>query len=302
MTVLHVGCAVEGAYVPHSAAMLHSVLAQSEGHEVRVHYLHGSELPDRGRERLAGMVAGQGGEISFRTVPGDLCAGLPTRGFTLEATWYRIFLPDLLPEVDRILFLDADLIALAPLGSLWDTDVSEHYLAAVTNVFQADHFNRPAELGFDRPETYFNAGVMLMNLDLMRRDGCAAEMRRYGIEHASELTFRDQDVLNAVLAGRRLPLHPRWNSMNSFSAFPWAAYVFGAAALEEARKVPAIRHFEGPGANKPWHRACAAAQGELYFEERRATPWPAVEMEGEAAAVPRLGRRLARRARRRFSA
>jgi lipopolysaccharide biosynthesis glycosyltransferase len=282
--------------------MLHSVLAHSGDYDVRVHYLHGPGLPDGDRGKLARMIADQGGEVSFQAVPGDLCEGLPTHGFTLEATWYRIFVPDLLPEVDRILFLDADLLALRPLAELWETDVSEHYLAAVTNVFQADHLFRAAQLGFDQPETYFNAGVMLLNLDLMRRDGCAAAMRDYGLAHGRELMFRDQDVLNAVLAGRRLALHPRWNCMNSFEAFPWAAYVFGASALAQATGEPAVRHFEGPDANKPWHRACSASQRELYFEERRATPWPAVDMEGEGEAAAPLGRRLARRVRRRLRA
>jgi len=288
--------------VPHSAAMLHSVLARSAGRDVRVHYLHGPDLPEDDREQLARMVARQGGEVSFRVVPDELLEGLPTQGFTLEATWYRIFLPELLPEVDRILFLDADLLALRPLAALWETDVSEHYLAAVTNVFQADHLFRAEQLGFDRPDTYFNAGVMLFNLDLMRRDGCAAAMRQYGIEHAEKLMFRDQDVLNAVLAGRRLALHPRWNCMNSFRAFPWAAYVFGSAALGEAMDAPAIRHFEGPGPNKPWHQQCSADQRELYFEERRQTPWPAVQMEGGEAGPSSIPRRMARRVRRRLSA
>jgi lipopolysaccharide biosynthesis glycosyltransferase len=302
MSILDVGCAVEGEYVAHSAAMLRSVLQQSEDYRVRVHYIHGPELPGESKRPLAEMIEREGGEVVFVEVPDYLCAGLPTEGFTRKATWYRIFVPDLLPELDRILLLDADLLAVDSLGPLWETEVSEHYLAAVTNVFQADHLFRPAELGFDRPETYFNAGVMLMNLQLIRRDGRTAVLRDYGAEHAAELMFRDQDALNVVLAGRRRPLHPRWNSMNSLAAFPWSAYVFGARAVEEATRNPGIRHFEGPGPNKPWHRGCEAALRELYFEHRRHTPWPEVRMEGEPPPSPGVARRLARRVGRRLKA
>jgi lipopolysaccharide biosynthesis glycosyltransferase len=300
VSVLHIGCAVEGSYVPHSAAMIDSVLEHAGGHDVRVHYLHGGDLPAGSEEGLSQLVEGRG-EVSFVAVPGELCAGLPTEGFTGRATWYRVLAPDVLPDVERILFLDADLLALDSLGPLWDTDVSGHYLAAVTNVFQDDHLFRAGQLGLE-PQDYFNAGVMLMNLDLIRRDGRTAAMVEYGREHAGELMFRDQDALNVVLARRRLPLHPRWNTMNSFEVFPWSAYVFGAGELEEALRNPGIRHFEGPGVNKPWDRGCRASQRELYFEQRRRTPWPDVEMVGSAPRAPSLARRLAGRVRRRLSA
>ena len=288
--------------MPHSAAMLHSVLAHAADRDVRVHYLHGPSLPAGDRERLAQMTARQGGEVSFREVPEGLVRGLPTEGFTLEATWYRIFLPDLLPDVDRILFLDADLLALQPLTPLWETDISEHYLAAVTNVFQADHLFRAEQLGFDRPDTYFNAGVMLLNLDLMRRDGCAAAMRDYGVAHSGELMFRDQDVLNAVLAGRRLSLHPRWNCMNSFREFPVGRVRVrqrGAAGSQERPRDQALR---GPRAQQ------ALAQGVLGRPAGavlRGAPPDAVAGGGDGGgggAPAPLPRRIARRVRRRLRA
>jgi lipopolysaccharide biosynthesis glycosyltransferase len=286
VSVLHVGCAIEGDYVPHSAAMLHSVLAHSGELGVHVHYLHGPDFPAESKPPLTEMVEGAGGSISFVEVPDETCAGLPVEGFTKRATWYRVFAPDLLPQLDRILFLDGDLVAMDSLEPLWETDVSEHCLAAVTNVFQADHLGRAAQIGLDPPQLYFNAGVMLMNLDLLRREGCVGEMRQYGLGHARDLAFRDQDALNVVLARRRLPLEPRWNVMNSFFAFSWSAYVFGSTAVEEATRRPAIRHYEGPDLNKPWHRDYRFPHGEPYFEHRRRTPWPEVELVGRRRLWP----------------
>jgi lipopolysaccharide biosynthesis glycosyltransferase len=295
VSVLHLGCAVEGDYVPHSAAMLHSLIGQSGSLEVRVHYLHGPELPEDAR-RLGEMVEAMGAQISFVAVPDELVAGVPTEGFTRKATWYRTLVPELLPDVERILFLDADLLALQPLAPLWETDISDHYVAAVTNVFQADWLFRPAELGID-PRAYFNAGVLLMNLDLMRRDGCSVAMREYALTQSGNVMLRDQDVLNVVLGGRRLPLHPRWNCMNAMLFFPWSVYVFGAEAVEEAREHPAIRHFEGPSINKPWIWGSWAPQREAYFEHRRHTPWPEVQIEEVPSLPRRLGKLLRRRLR-----
>ena len=112
---------------------------------------------------------------------------------------------------------------------------------------------------------------------------------RYARSHP-EVEWPDQDTLNVVLGGRRRALHPRWNCMNSVLTFSSAAKVHGRSRIRQARRRPAIRHFEGPDTNKPWHRDCDAASRELYARHRRGTPWPDFELEGGEAA--RSGERL----------
>jgi lipopolysaccharide biosynthesis glycosyltransferase len=280
VSTLHVSCAAEGdAYIAHSAAMLHSVLAHSAGHDVAVHYAHGPRFPARAAEQLSAMVERAGGSIQFLAIADETVADLPSTPQFTQAMWYRIFLPELLPDVDRILYLDADTIAVDSLAPLWAADLSGYWLAAVTNVFQQNHMHRPAELGLAGPQSYFNSGVLLMNLAAMRRDGCTRALVDFATSHPG-IEWPDQDTLNVVLGERRLMLHPRWNYMNSMAMFPWSADAFESGALEEARRRPAIRHFEGPAINKPWHYLCERDLRDVYFEHRRATPWPNCEIEG----------------------
>jgi lipopolysaccharide biosynthesis glycosyltransferase len=272
---LDVACAAEGTpYVAHSAAMLHSLLARHREHDVHVHYMHGPDIDERQERQLAGMVESGGAAISFLRIADSQIEGLPTKGFTRKATWYRIFLPELLPEVDRILYLDSDLIVVDSLAPLWEIGLAGYWVGAVTNVFQDNHLERPAELGLAGPHAYFNAGVLLMNLDEMRRDSRTQALLDYAIENATKLEWRDQDALNVVLGQRRLALHPRWNCMNSFYLFRRNAKGVGRRALKQAFRNPAIRHFEGPDALKPWHPECEQKLRELYMEHRRGTPWP----------------------------
>jgi lipopolysaccharide biosynthesis glycosyltransferase len=297
--MIDVCCAAEGDYVVHSAAMLHSVVAESGPDKVRITYLHPPEFPFSARDPLREMVERGGGSISFVEVPDERCEGLPITGFTGKATWYRALAPELLPDKGRVLFLDCDLLALDSVDSVWETDVSDHFVAAVTNVFQLDHLHRPAELGLDMPQCYFNAGVLLMNLDLMRQERCTQALLEYGRANRRDLMFRDQDALNVVLAKRRLALHPRWNCMNSVMCFPWAVYVFGRKATEEACRNPGIRHFEGPGVNKPWHVLCEQPLRETYFQHRSQTPWPRVRLDGEPRPLAsRMAKQMKRRLRR----
>lgn len=298
MSTVHLACASGIDYMPHCAAMLHSALTHLEGRDVHVHYLHGPDIPDRSIRSLTEMIERKNGSASFLSIPDERIEGLPITQHFNRAMWYRVHLPELIPDVDRVLYLDADLIVLDSLGPLWDTDLADNYLAAVTNVFGPWDMHYPATLGVSA-SSYFNTGVLLMNLEAMRRDDCTTALRDYALEHGETLWFCDQDAMNVLLGGRRLPLHPRWNCMNSLYIFPASTDVFGGDRVEEARRSPAVRHFEGGGANKPWHYLCDHPMREAYFEHRRQTPWPNVKLEGFTAR--NVITHVAGRARRRFT-
>jgi lipopolysaccharide biosynthesis glycosyltransferase len=277
--MIHICCAAERNYIAHSAAMLVSAARNRGENALHIHYLHGPRFPRRAQSRLDRCLHSLGATISFSEILDEAVAGLATRGFTRKATWYRIRLPELLPDVERTLYLDVDTIVLSDLTPLWETDLGDNYLAAVTNIFQPNDVSRAAKLGI-KPSSYFNAGVLLMNLELMRREGASQAVYRFATQNPVQVSWRDQDALNLVLGARRLPLHPRWNCMHAVLAFPAAVKVFGPEAVAEARRDPAIRHFEGPGWNKPWHVDYEGRDRDLYLRYRRQTPWPRVRLEG----------------------
>lgn len=267
--MLDVACAVQGAYVPHSAALLHSVSAEG----VRVHYLHAPGLRSLTRRRLERVARARGGEIVFWEIADERVAGLRVHGYFTSAMWYRIVLPELLPDVERVLYLDVDTLALGPIAPLWEVDLDGALVGAVTNVFEPWRGTEHTDaLGLAR-EGYFNSGVLLLHLAEMRRSGTVEEIRRVASERSEQLLWPDQDVLNLVLGPRRVALHPRWNAMNSVFLFDEAAEVFGPGQVAEARAAPVIRHFEGPGANKPWEGGCTVPHRDDYRSHLRATPW-----------------------------
>jgi lipopolysaccharide biosynthesis glycosyltransferase len=277
-TVLHVACSADARYLPHAATMLRSVLAHADGLQVHAHLLHGPGLPDEDVRRVGAMAEREGAWFHAHSVGDERIDGLPgiTQAGIPSTIWYRIYLPELLPGVDRILYLDGDLLAVDSLAPLAAVDIGGHYVGAVTNVFEPWNEGYPAALGLDLtgPRSYFNSGVLLMNLALMRDDDCTAALREWALANRDRLPWGDQDALNAVLAERRVELHPRWNCMNSVMRFASAAEVFGTEAIDEARRRPGIRHFEGPGQNKPWHVLAEPAARAEYLRHRRGTPWP----------------------------
>jgi lipopolysaccharide biosynthesis glycosyltransferase len=283
---LHISCSADEAYVAHSATMIHSVLASNPGDRVHVHFLHGPALSGAGLDGVEQLVRRSGGRLHRHEIADERVRGLPLPDRWTAAIWYRIFLPDLLPEVDRVLYLDSDVLAADKLRELFELDLAGAYLGAVTNVLERHWAHHPGTLGL-RADAYFNSGVLLLNLDRMRADDASGRVADLARRRAKELMWPDQDALNIVLGEHRLPLHPRWNRMHSLD-FPWSAEAYGAAAVEEAKRRPALLHFEGPAANKPWHLLSGPEPRRRYAAHRAQTPWPRYRPDGLTAA--NLGR------------
>lgn len=294
---LHVALAADAAYLPHCAAVLSSLRAHDHGRPVHAHVLHPRELTGDAFKRLASMADGQVLTITAHPIDSERVAGLPSWDRIPVTMWYRILLPELLPDIDRVLYLDADVLVVDSLASLWDTDLSASWVAAVTNVPERHMLDHAAQLGLHGPAAYFNSGVLLFNLAAMRRDARTEALLACALERADRLLWPDQDALNLVLGPRRHALHPRWNVMNSIRRFPWAGELLGESVTQEAIRRPGIVHFEGPRENKPWHVLCEHPYRHRYAEHRRNTPWPQVRREGlTPAAGVRLLRRHVRRA------
>jgi lipopolysaccharide biosynthesis glycosyltransferase len=297
MAVLRVASGSSHEYLPHVATMLHSLLEHRGSLELEAHYLHGSEVPESDRRALVEMVERGGGRAVLHEVSPERISGLPRMERIPQQMWYRTFLPELLPGVDKILYLDADVLAVDSVQPLWETELADRYVAAVTNVWEPWNLGYVESLNLARP--YFNSGVLLMNLELLRHEGKTAEVVAYALAQG-HLPWGDQDALNVVLGARRLDLHPRWNCMNSMVVFEWAPDVLGEQALREALEHPALRHFEGPDANKPWHVLCAHPDDQReYLRHRRATPWADFRLEGTSprTLATRWRRAAARRLR-----
>ena len=116
---------------------------------------------------------------------------------------------------------------------------------------------------------------MVVPLETLRRlcaalDGARANEPRMRAAGFSTFGYK----LTAVVATGAPAGYEALSRFGERTGAPRAAdEVFGAAETEEARTNPGIRHFEGPGANKPWDRRPMTPNAEAYWEHRRATPW-----------------------------
>ena len=151
---------------------------------------------------------------------GKECPNLRTR-FTY-ITLARATLCNLLPgSVDKVLSMDCDTVVKMPLDELWEKDLGDYYISAT---------REPMNCRWNR--LYFNTGVCLMNLKLMRKDGIGDELIKWLNTNRSSLP--EQDALNNVCAGRILDMP---------SCFNYNNYVAKPQNNEDVR----VRHFAGSG-------------------------------------------------------
>jgi len=132
------------------------------------------------------------------------------------ATYIRLFITQYLPDnVDKIIYLDSDLIIRTSLHVLWEKDLKDNYLAAVSQgrknpeQFYRHYYNFK---GFTRDKfIIFNAGVLVINLKLWRKDKLLDKFIPFIKDNHKHLRFHDQDVLNCLCMDKWLKLNWKWN-------------------------------------------------------------------------------------------
>ena len=116
---------------------------------------------------------------------------LYTRNYFSNTTYYRLFIPELYPEYDKVVYIDSDTICLSDIANLYNIDMGDNLIAAVPDgaVQAIDVFKDYVErvVGVADYNKYFNAGVIVMNLK---------ELREYKFEEKGDTTKLDVDVSN----------------------------------------------------------------------------------------------------------
>jgi UDP-glucose/galactose:(glucosyl)LPS alpha-1,2-glucosyl/galactosyltransferase len=171
--------------------------------------------------------------------------------------YHRMLVPDLLPtHIDRVIYLDADLLFLDDIEHLWCADISGSVVGAVQDAV-IPHVSSPLglsrfrALGFDRRDPYFNAGVLVVDLHAWRQHRVRDRAVDYAQRHRRSINMADQDVLNAVLHGRWTQLDDRWNIIGgAVGRAHFRARGIAPSRITTALRDPAIIHFAG--FLKPW--------------------------------------------------
>ena len=186
-------------YLLQLSRMLFSLSAAHPGENLRV-FLAYEEIPREHLEQLEELLKACAPRIRLErlAVDGNLFAGAPVTQRYPKEMYFRILAAFLLPGLQRVLYLDPDIVVLHSLKELYELDLGGDLLAACTHIrAPLKHLNE-ARLGVRIPGPYINSGVMLMNLELLRQRQQPREIFQYIQRHTRQLMLPDQDVLSGL--------------------------------------------------------------------------------------------------------
>ena len=274
---IHIAAACDEKYAMPLAVMLASVTANL-GKERRVvaHVLE-SGLSVATRQKIARSIPDDRGAIRWIAVQADrLIRPRETlRSFDTVsiASYFRLLLPEVVPEnLDRVIYLDCDLVVNHDLWDLWTVDIGDTSLGAVPELIESARYASSRagirlhrELGLRPDLELFNSGVMVVNLAKWRERQVASRAMTYLREAALYLRWHDQEALNAVVAGDWTPLDARWNvTMHVYRGRP-------DPRLKELAQTPRIVHYNA--AIKPWQANFRYGQRDLFYRYLDYTAW-----------------------------
>ncbi len=222
------------------------------------------------KKKLMSLVEPSSMEMSFLDIDKNLYVSFPLTQPQSATTYYKLSIAELLPaDVEKIIYLDSDLVILDDIQKLWSVDIGSYALAAVKDHRQ----DRLEVLGIPPAEGYFNAGVLVINAEIWRREKLGEKIRNYIHNHCRQISFRwgDQDPMNLVLHGRWLELDQRWNRPSYKCVVGESHPVSAPAWSREWNGIPAIIHFLSE--YKPWQYANQDPVKDLYFRYLASTPW-----------------------------
>lgn len=218
-------------------------------------------------------------------------------------TYYRLVVQELMPEYDKILYLDSDMVAEHDVAELYDIDISDCLIAAAKDIDIAGQVKTIdsvreyvcSELGLEDPFNYFQAGALVINLAELRKRTTVSEL--INIASGNSWRCHDQDVLNMACRDRVYYLPQKWNvvinwvdepknRMQLLVKAPSVLYREYAAA----RNNPYIIHFAG--FQKPW-KVPDCDMAEHFWKYAKNTPYyEAMLMKNAATKAGRINVKL----------
>ncbi len=249
-------------YAARIPVVLKSIEINHPGVTVGVHL-----LPDnlsRKLEITLEKVCGSAGYAFYvYRVPEDLFAEAPVNKHYSKAMYYRMLAAEILPEtLDKVLYLDPDILVINSLLPLWETDLRGNIFAAATHTEEEGIIDNINRLRLETSAVYFNTGVLLMDLKKCRESVRREDIFSFIREYDYKLLLPDQDVFNALYGSRTLQIPDEiWN----YDARKYTQYLMQSGGKMNEYWVirnTAILHFCGK--EKPWNASYRYRFGTLY--------------------------------------
>ncbi|NJL60567.1 MAG: glycosyltransferase family 8 protein [Methylacidiphilales bacterium] len=242
-------------YEQHFGVSVTSLLINNFGEVSKIHIII-DKLSDNLKQKLDEISQNYKVEVCIYKINIEEFYGLKVTAHASAANYFRLLAADVLPNtLNKILYLDSDLVVNSSVDELFNLDITNYPVAACGG--KAITTKQRLQL---QGNYYFNSGVMLINLDYWRREEIGLKAIEFIRNYPEMIKYWDQDALNKIIDGNYINLDSRWNSL-----------VDAYSNQSQVNQESVIIHFVG--SLKPWQVWCMDTQKELYWTYLKKSMW-----------------------------
>ncbi|WP_372519743.1 glycosyltransferase family 8 protein [Candidatus Ruminimicrobiellum ovillum] len=222
------------------------------------------DVSDENKNKILSLKDIKDCEISFVKINISVFDNFPDfqNNYITKTAYFRFLVADLLKNVDKILYLDCDIIVLPGIEELFMQDITDFYIGAVEDV--AFYFDILCPIrSFD---TYINSGVLLINLKKWRQENISQKLFEAVEKYGAELYYLDQTAINLVCKGKikLLELHYNVQVFILLQICVLLNHPLRKRLIQSIKK-PKIIHYTGK--KKPWNSYCPLRKYYLKYEK-----------------------------------
>lgn len=203
----------DGNYSVWAGTTMQSIVENTKA-PIVFHILHDDTLNEINKNKLSFIADNSGNDIEFHHFNSDVFGTFADsmNRFAI-GTMFRIMLPDIMPDLKKIIYLDSDLFVNTDIEELWNLNIDNYCLAAAQDCSTIRNWGTPYAVaaGQTSRDRYFNAGVLCMNLDNIRKNGSLFQQVIDYLNDNPRTWLPDQDALNAIFSGKTLLIDEKWN-------------------------------------------------------------------------------------------
>lgn len=279
-TALEMVACTDKRNVMPTCVMMCSVCVNNPDLIIRFHIIADVDVADEDRDDISTVVAPYKNRacIEFYHITEQIldCSFPKLNEKITRTAYFRLFVAEMLPStIDKVLYLDGDVIVRHSLKELWDMDLPNFALAAVPDMREGST-DRYEGLGYSNSQGYFNSGVLLINLAYWRQHQATKQFEEFIQKRYETIRFHDQDVLNYIFREQKTRLPIKYNLQDGFlcKTPEYDESRYGEEVIA-ARKDPVIVHFTWN--SKPWKYSYSPNPfRSSFYKYQKMTKWKGV--------------------------
>ena len=281
MQPMHIVYSSDDNYAQHMGASIYSLLSHNAESEIVI-YVIDNGISSDSKEKLQQIInqfpLSQLQWIDFSKWSEKL---------TLDMQWPislssygRLFIGSMLPDdVSRCLYLDCDMIICDCIDELWNWDMHGCTIAAVQDTVSRE---TKESIGAHCGEKYFNAGLLLIDLDKWRSTDVEQACLDFIAQHQGSVTHHDQGVLNGLfhqdvsilpLKNNVMTIHYIMSRARILKYFREESQFYSKEGIAQSKAHPVVLHYTPSFTSRPWVRTCRHPLKKLYWAAVEKTPW-----------------------------